>query len=300
MGKALLLIVAAVALSLGGVMLRSSTATLRESGDRTYERAEDIVAREIALTGLGEGETRVSEVYAGGEVYSGPWLLTGDYQGGAYEVRVELRDSLVVITSTGRYEDATHSVRRAYRPRARAVPSAMTYSLLIHNVGQIRGPLSVTAPAPMNANVHGNHQIQISSGTALVSGFGTATHRLTSSVLPLGSIFLPNYNPDGLVTYADGVAEVPIPRVDAAVYRPLASRVFGNNARLNGRYRMGTSAAPTVFYADGNLGTSGDVEFEGWGVVIVNGNFNVDHAIRLVGTPTDSRLLVIGARNVVM
>jgi hypothetical protein len=116
----------------------------------------------------------------------------------------------------------------------------------------------------------------------------------------LPDLFEPNYNPEGLPEYASGVAPVPFPDIDLAAYRTRATDVLRPNTNLRGRIALGTREQPALLYAEGNLGTGDQVEFDGWGILVVEGTFHIDHRIRTVGDELQSQLLVVAASNAVV
>lgn len=294
MGRFLLLIVGALALSVPVLLFQSAEPATAATEGSLWQRADRATARELALSGIADAETKLSLDFARHHAYLGPATWASRYGGGAFDIVIERQDSLVIVTSRGAFRDAEHHVRRAYRPSARAVPPFVRQALLVENHIQIAHPLHAWATPPTNANVHSNRHLMIRDLATVVTGFGTASGRLHALLgVSLPTVFTPNYNPDALVPYSDGAARVPIPTPDVAVYRPLASSVFPRRHTLSGRIPLGTRQAPVVLYADGDLGTGGPVEFDGWGVLVVNGAFQIDHALRTVGDANRSRLLVI-------
>lgn len=299
MGRFLLLLLAAVGLSAITLYFGSSAPTEAAAEVKLWERADEAVAREIALSGLSDAEARLSAAFATNHAYTEALEWSGEYQEGTYEVVVAQQDSLLIVTSRGVLGETEHHVRRAFRPLAYEVPPFVRQALLVDDNIHINNPLRVTAPPSTNANVHANRHLQIRSLTSLVMGFGTASGMLQPlHGVSLPAVFLPNYNPDHLVSYASQVAPIQIPSVDVRAYRSLASQVLPRNGILQGTVSLGTRTAPSVIYAEGVIDTGSPVVFDGWGILVVDGSLHVNHALTTVGDENRSRLLVIVSDNV--
>lgn len=294
MGRLLLLLVVVSAAGASALFFGSADPAVAGAERRTYATAAEALAREVALTGLADAEVALLGSLAATNAVDLPLVRQGAHQGGAYRAEAVWADSVVVVTSAAVHGGAERTVRRSYRPRASAPPPFLVPTLLVDNHVQVRDPLEITAPPTANADVHANGNLQLGPVAVRVNGFGSASGRVHNRTgLPAPSVFLPNVNPAGLPATAEGAPPVPVPDVEPSRYRPQADRVLPRNSRLSGQYALGTRGSPALLYAEGNLTTSGAVTFSGWGVLVVEGNFQVDHPIVLSGGAANGQVLVV-------
>lgn len=294
MGRLLLLLVVVSAAGASALFFGSADPAVAGAEQRTYATAAEALAREVALTGLADAEAVLLGSLAATSAVDLPLARQGGYNGGTYRAEAVWDDSVVVVTSAGTYGSAERTVRRSYRPRASAPPPFLVPTLLVDNHVQVRDPLEITAPPTANADVHANGNLQLGPVTVRVTGFGSASGRVQNRTgLPEASVFVPNVNSAGLPATTEGAPTVPVPAVEPPRYRPQADRVLPRNSRLSGQYALGTRSSPVLLFADGNLSTSGSVAFSGWGVLVVEGNFQVDHPLVLAGGPSDGQVLVV-------
>lgn len=269
-----------------------------ESEARLHSFSDEVQAREVALTGMSDAVARVSQAVSETGVYSGPWEVEGQYSGGRYQVEIVREDSLLVFTSKGSIGRATKHVRQSYRPRAYNVPEFARRAILVDMMIQLDSRLVVNSEAPTNADVHSNMHLQFGGNTDIsVTGFGRSSMQVQSaSLTTLLGLFAPHRNPDLLPTVLGGAPRVQLPSDDLALYRSMASRVWPGSANISGAYQMGTQSNPVVWFVNGDLSTWDDVQFDGWGIIVVTGQGRFNHHVRTVGDHNQSRLLwIIGS-----
>lgn len=292
MGKFLLLLVAGAALSLG---LTLGLSTLRQEAatdEAFYQSAHVAFARNVALSGLGDAEARISQAFAQQRAYAGPLAWTGSYDGEPYHVQVGSSEGLIAITARGEHVGAERHVHRTYSPRAREVPPFLRYALLSDHQLDLRDALTIVAPPPLEARVHANHHLRLRDPSSSIEGYASTSRMLFGPGGTLLDLLFDVDEPTGPL-YQEGVPEVPVLEMNVADYERLATEVLGRRASVSGVLQGGTEAAPAVIYAPGGLSTSGEVEVDGWVVLAVDGTFDVDHSVRTRGTPEQSQLLVV-------
>ena len=313
MGKMLLLLVAATSLVAGSVF-QSSAHDNVEVADRVLSgQARRTLAREVALSGMADGESRVlpalsqSGAYVGatsveGTLGSGSFLTTVTNAGLVYTLRA------VGTVGAGRSQER-FTVIRTYRLDVSGgtpqplPPAFMRAGVMVGTNLQTSASFTVRAEnAAVNANVHANGNIQPTSGPMFVGGFGTYGGTLgINNGQTAADIFQPSSNPTGLPAHSR-TAPVTIPAFDPALYASIATRTTNGDFRPSGTLALGTRDAPVIWYVSGNLTTQGDVTFTGYGTVITRGNMTIRHNVTSTPNPTtgESTLGLYSGNNIVV
>lgn len=292
MGKLSLLLVGAFILASATILHGGMSQGSLFATERLGEYGSQLVAREIAHTGMGDALNALSLDYGQNGSYSGALAWAGNYQGGSYEIEITITGSTITVISTGTHGNTEYIVRRVFEVSANTgTPPFMAASLTSDgNLIMDQDITIVSADPTSNASVHSNGNINIQSGTALVEGFGhyVGNVNITNGQVAT-DIFQPNSNPVSS-PITEQVDEIDVPIFVASDHLPLATWSSGGNLDLSGNQALGTEENPTIWYVDGNVTTSGNVSFSGYGVIIATGNIEIDHDVTLVGGGSESTL----------
>ncbi len=126
-----------------------------------------------------------------------------------------------------------------------------------------------------NANLYAAGKIEVKSSNNVVKGFGYYAESFSGGSSGQGA-FQPSYNPAGLaVVQRQPLLKVPYYNMEN--FERLATRKYKKDLTLSGSYQLGTKDRPEIWYVDGNVKTSGDVRFSGYGVIFAKGNVEVKH-----------------------
>ena len=294
MGKGLLIMVAAISLIGGSLLYNGTNQVSSANNDRIADYASNLIAREIAYTGMGDAILRIdSELKATGS-YTGPLNWSHTYQGGIYSVDVSMSADSLVVSSKGMQDSVEYVILREYAVNTSpggGGPAFMSAGITSDGNIEIQNTLTLQAANPgQNADLHANDNINISGGTVLIEGFG---YRVGNTTITNGqsatSVFQPNDNPGGLpVTQV--VSGVNIPAVNASGLASHATNTHSGNFSISGLMTLGTRQNPKIWFIDGNLKTTADVIFDGYGVFLVTGNVDIFHDVAMVGTSVESTL----------
>ncbi len=259
--------------------------------ERLGEHGSRLVAREIAHTGMGDALQALSLDYGQNGSYGGGMTWTGNYQGGNYEIEIAITGTTITVVSTGSLDGKEYVVRRIFEATVIAgAPSFMAASLTSDgNLIMDQDITIATADPSNNASVHANGNIEIQS-TTHVEGFGHHGGNLViTSGQAVADVFQPNSNP-GSLPVAEQVGIIDIPVFVASDHQALTTVPFGGNLDLSGSYTLGTEENPAIWYVNGNVTTSGNTTFSGYGVIIATGNFEIDHNVTVSGAPAHNTL----------
>lgn len=297
MGKHALLLTAILSAFGALTQLNLAEAHQLEAADRAGHQLE-VLAREAAQSGYAEALQAIAA-----EPVASLGTLEGRLAAGRYRTTfdVTLGDPTVIDVRVEGVAEAAGAGRARHVVEARfedldgvevpthpdtllaRVPPYMRYAVLSD------GPLGLSvlprvrgATHQVNANVHTNDDLTLalSLGTILgmqaVRGFGTYGGDLYS--VPLlsdpAAAFQPASNPDLTPTLraADPV-EVPALAIDSLARFATQTRPGG--LRLLGSMALGTRASPEIVHVTGDL-VLADVQFDGYGVFLVEGGLVVD------------------------
>lgn len=297
MGKHALLLTAILSASGALTQLNLAEAHQLASVERTGHQLE-LLAREAARSGYAEAVQAIAtEPVASlgtldGQLASGRYRTTFDVTLGAptvIDVRVE---GVAEADGAGR---ARHVIEARFEDLdgvevptdpdtlLARVPHYMRYAVLSD------GPLGFTvlprvrgASHQVNANVHTNDDLHLTLslstilGMQAVRGFGTYGGDLYS--VPLlsdpATAFQPASNPDLTPTLqSTDPVEVPALAIDSLARFATQTRAGGLN--LLGSMTLGTRESPEIVHVTGDL-VMADVQFDGYGVFLVDGGLLVD------------------------
>jgi hypothetical protein len=278
MGKLLLLIVMPVALGTSTLLLSSSRDALGSADSTLNSRSDEVVARELALSGVAEAESALLPVIARSPAYTGARTFTASISGGTYSATIATAGATHTITSTGTMNGHSVAVGRVYR--AEFVPDFMGNAVFTDNNLLLNSPLTIRAESPdLNGNVRTNHNFQINGGPTAVNGFALHAGQLNLNTgVPAPQIFTPPVNPTNApVTQA--VAPITIPALVPANYAGFANRQTLGDLTLSGNVVLGTRENPTIWYVAGALQTSANVTLSGYGVFLVRDEVRFSHHV---------------------
>ena len=272
MGKSLLLTVAAALVATMGVMSQLSSSSSKAQTDAEAD-ASKVLAREIAFTGLSTAKQKVFTDYEKFTKYHGPSQVKGDYNQGKYGVQISAKDSSVVIEAVGKYNGIEHNIVQTYEI-APGLPPFMWNAITCGIDMNINSGVHLDTMDPtLNASLFANKNFNVDN-TSYVEGFGYYGVGASVDLYSAAAIFKPNYNPEGLpvIQAADPLK---IPFLNPNKFKKKATKKYTGNLTLGGNYTLGTRKNPTIWYVEGNLSTNADVNFTGYGIILVNGKANI-------------------------
>ncbi|MDR3665756.1 MAG: hypothetical protein P4L35_02825 [Ignavibacteriaceae bacterium] len=205
-------------------------------------------------------------------------------------------DSLVKVNVLANYRGTQKTIISYFKsPQSASSPSS--YALFSGGSLNVNGGINVSSPTGVNANVFSNGNININGGgNNSIAGFLNYTGTLNANGFKLSNI-IPPVNPNGLPAYGQSAA-VPAPTFDPAYYQNLATYQYPPNATINNLtiHFSTNKATPSVYYAPGDLNLNG-VKFDGYGVICVNGNLNLNGIVANTN-PNGSSLALFVVKNV--
>ena len=280
MGRLMLFLVAGLTFGLTTVLYNVQMGT-GEAEDRVNEHAAKLLAREIALTGLADTEQQVLESYAASGSYVGPPTITGAYDDGTYAVEITTVAESITLKAIGHFRDARHTLSRSYTyngsgsfvPPFMASPITVSGNILVNDDFTVRAPNLLS-----NANIHANGNIKFEDGTALVEGFGHYKGNLEmDNGQTAEDVFQPNVNSEGDPVH-ETVDAFDIPSFKADDFEGIATHTTYESVALMGNVTLGTADNPVIWYISGNVTTQSAVTFSGYGVIVVKGDVEIEHA----------------------
>jgi hypothetical protein len=296
MGKPLLLLIAGAILTTTLVLFNNVGQGQRMAQTQLRSQQSDVLAREIAYTGMSAAEGAVFADYATAGAYTGESTSSGTYQNGDYTVDVTISGDTVQLKSVGTVGTESHTVFRTYVVNTASgseppVPEFMEAAMTTNGNFIVDSNMSLlSSDVSQNANVRANGNIEIKSGSVSIRGFGYHKgNAWSTNGQSLSTIFNPYVNPDGLPS-TQQVAQMSIPYLDVTTMSSLATWSTGSNKNISGTINLGTKASPAIWYIGGNLITTGNVTFNGYGVMLVAGNIEIYHNVTLSGATTESTL----------
>ena len=310
MGKYALLLTTILSASGAFTQLNLTEAHQGETSERRAHQL-DLLAREAALSGYAEAlylietEPLASLSSRSGTLAAGRYRTTFDVTLGApTEVHVRVEGAAEAGGDATQYviEAQFHDLDGVEVPThpdtlLARVPPYLRYAALSD------GPLRLTlmprilgATHQVNASVHTNDDLDLALslsailGLQAVRGFGTFAGDLYS--VPLLSdpedAFRPASNPDLLDTLRPSEV-VEMPKIDVDSLARFATDTRPGGLELLGSMALGTRESPEIIHVEGDL-VLADVQFDGYGVFLVDGALVVDATLRgvlneLLGRP---------------
>ena len=317
MGKSSIL--AVLALLVGATWLQLSVLESQGGEARLHaDRQFGTLARDAAHTGYAAAAHQITS-----DTLSPLLPLTGQTDDGTYSATFSETSGTpreVVVRSEGRAGGEKHIVEALFRDgsdgppatpaeRLRRVPPHLRYAVFSDQALRLSVlPRIRSGTSGINADVHTNGRLSLAlSASALlgieaVEGFGTYAGGLSAIRLLADPTraFRPTTNPDELESLRerDPVRAQPFDADAVAdAHRALGRtvRTESGGLRLLGRVPLGTAESPEVLVVDGDLALV-DVQFEGYGVVLIKGGVVVDATVTgllasLLGQP-EGRVVV--------
>lgn len=302
MGKAVLFLVASMALTSGVFMFAGLQRSVFQADGQFNEQAAQLLARQVALTAMSEARTGFLSAPSGFTTSSTTY--SGTFEGGTFETSLIPEssglESTVRIRVEGRMpygegQIASHTIETTYRLGAGGgavspstqVPEYMSYALLLNNDLEIGGRATIHASPQSNANVHTNGVLRGNGNAARVEGYGTyaggADFTGQSSDTYQPKFIVPGQSP----VYR--VDPVEIPSFDASRYRSMADEVSGT-VSLGNLQLGGSREDPKIWYVDGDLALNGGT-VTGYGLLVVKGNVTINGNVTTSG-PDNSHLTI--------
>ena len=274
MGQSLLLSIAAAAIITTGIMSQISSTTL-EAQQSTQADASKMLAREVAFTGLSAAKQLVLSEYDENDSYSGPTNISGDYNYGQYTVDITVVDTQVVFKASGQFNDMKHTIVQTFKTdKGDGIPPYFENTITCAENMNINSGITLSTLDPnVNASLFSNGNLSLDK-SSLIQGFGYFGASASFDESLAKTIFQPNQNPNSLPVIQQ-IDFLNIPFLKPATFKHLATKTTVGDVRLSGGYTLGTKDEPEIWYIDGNLSTSGDVQFYGYGVVLVSGKANI-------------------------
>ncbi len=266
MGKGIMLLVVAMLLT-GAVLLNNARRSSLESHKRQAKYEDEVIATEIARTGL---EIAISKVKKDFENWRSGFSNV-EYLGGAYTVTVTgPPEGPVVITSTGTMNQASRTLKITLTKTAFAFDAA----LIVH-------ASSISPSFTGNSFlISGFNEQPPSESSGSVRGPSTHAVKVVSSVLE--SEFKSAISPlvaDNIVGVggdADVVSD-PLQLDVPALYQEALSKVEASNVYPGGQYTgnqvFGSPEQPGVFVFQGNTVFTGNIK--GYGILVVDGDLSI-------------------------
>lgn len=288
MGKALLILVGAFVITGGSLIYGTVNDNSVKNTERIGSYASKLTAREIAQTGMQEAVLKLSQAYKNGGSYTGPTTWKGSYHGGSYTNTLNSSGSNHSITTTSIIEGEQYVIQREYNidPLA-AVPEGMRRALTSEKTMTFNQTAVVEHIARYttneNSDILSNESIIIDGGFVCVFGFGLreGTTEVNNWQTEAG-IFLPPDNPDS-APVTQSVSGIELPEVVVSNYSNVATVTKPGDTAIDGHYTLGTEDNPVIWYVDGDLTTTGEVTFSGYGIIAVDGDIQIDHKVYSTG-----------------
>ena len=280
MGKGLMIFAGSMILAASWLFYSGTGMSSRATNEQLSTYGSQLMAKEIAKSGAEDAVLRLTLAYSSAGSYSGPVTWTGNYQGGSFRNEVTITGSNITILTTGTHDSLKYNIQRSYTAVIHTNPPPfMAAGITTDGNITFDHDLNLNSNVPgENANIHANGNINIQSGTSLIQGFGFRTGNTNISNGQLETdIFQPVSNPGGAaVTHVVGAITVPSVNATSHSSKATVPPHYGN-LDLSGTITLGTEANPAIVFVDGNLTTSGDVTYSGYGVYLVTGNVDINH-----------------------
>lgn len=291
MGKLLLFLTAAAALAYGVSAVSGPGQHVAAAEGRLHDHADGVLARQVALSGLNVAAHSVRAAYAVASVaegaYGGPARMEVPHQGGAASVSIEVAADRVTVESVGRHGERAHLVRAVYAvQKTYPPPLFMRQAMLSRDNIEIDHDFTLRSPPGETGSIQTNASLQIGAGTSSINGVG---YYGRSAEVKNGQSVTDVFTSDA-ASALSWRPPVLVPTFLAETHRTKATRQFPGGTALSGNYMLGTRENPAIWYVDGDLRTTGDVTFSGYGVLVVKGKIEVSHHVQTAGAAGESAL----------
>ncbi len=310
-------------LVLGGIVLMGTQQRMHETSQGVADDEYAVLATNVAVSGAERAKQHLTRSFTGAS-------FEGNFEEGTYDVDITISGSTATIISEGTVltsdgDIAKKTVRIVVEPAPEPVPGSFASGLLVDGDLTIGGHgdilsigVSDSTALTMNANVHTNSRLQVIGSAARVAGFGSYSGSLLGG--HAGTVFQPNYNPDGNPSIASA------PRLDFPSIDPVQMGIdlgidvnistdmpdsWNESATLPARYNCeltgtlegGSSTNPRVVYCPGHLRMD-DLLIEGYAIIISKGYTEIDGLVHTdVSTYPDgetSSLAIYSGNDIIM
>ena len=184
------------------------------------------------------------------------------------------------ITSVGTFEGVSDTIKAVvhFKPEL-APPPSFRYAVASHADLTVGGAslIHTENDDPINANIHTNGNLTV-SGSGLIRGYGSYSGSCNLSEAEESKYFQPYKSVPGQ-GLADSVRGVEFPKYDLASLKAEADVILTGSQTLSGNITLGSESNPKVYYIDGDLKISGNIE--GYGCFIVTGDIDVTGTVTI-------------------
>ncbi len=320
MGKAALVTVVGF-LVMGAIYSLNANRSALATEGRVVDYQYETLAKNAAQVGHERAEKELAEqARAESFMYKS---FDGEYEGIPYDVTISWSDSVATVESKGiaadgRGNDVSYTLRSKYEAEEvsagvpeikEEAPGWFLPALAAEGNLDLGGNSDAEIYADgddadkLNANMHTNGNFT-ARGNADVRGFVTS---VGTAELKGNADVDPNYNPDDADAVQQGVDRVEIPAFDATKYLDKmggADDTFGDlKYSANGSYDYGgTREDPYIIYVKDDLDISGNVDFSGYVMFIVEDEVRINGNSDLTGTSDydggdESNIAIYGGGN---
>ncbi len=285
MGKALLLAVV-IATTMSSYYSLSSNEGLLTANERVADSQYEVLARNAALAGFSKAKQKLAESFAA-------TTFTGNVEGASYQTAVTISGDVARIVSMGSTKngDVGYSIRAQFENVLSDLPTNppqfFDFAVLAEDDLDLRGSIlseiAVTGDAAneLNSNMHTNGGLATKGNKVSVAGFGTYVTSAYESGGDHDDIFQPGYNPTGMnSTYQTSPIEIPEVDVPAMASAITVDKTTYGSTSIGGIYNLGgTRENPYVWFIDGDLNVATHTTFNGYVLLLVNGNVDLKRDI---------------------
>lgn len=300
MGKAALIAIAGF-IVVGAIHSFSTRESTSAASDRVAEFQYRVLAQNAAQVGHNRAAKLLAEQVIANDYYNKDF--SGEYEGIPYKVQVDWNSAQEEVTVNveatamdGEGNEIKYRMRSRYEKAllitgeiASKAPKFMQYAILADDRLEIKGNVDVEFTAvgdeanKLNANIHSNEELVVNGNSASVRGFGTSAESVTAK----DGVFDP-YDSEGDGT--DVTTSVEIPDFNPWAYVEKLGgpdeestgilEITGSNGDVlttnQGTITLdGTRTDPFVWYIDGELRITGNIEVPGYVLFIAEDGFTI-------------------------
>ena len=275
MGKMALLIVFA-----SSAALAVSNVSRQDSNHKAtvvlIDYEEKVLAREVATSWLNVEIARLKNDFEGHRLSH----FDAPYNGGYYDINItEAAGDTVHLVVNGYNGHAGYEISATLvtGSSTEEIPEFFSAGLNLGGNLNIWANTTFRADGLNNASIRTNGNINVDAGNSLIEGFGWyAGNVVIENGQSAEEIFAPVDNPAGNPV-TERMPSVDIPVVNPSELQGSATKTTNGKLELEGEVTLGTINNPTIWYVDGQLSTTVDVEFSGYGIFLVDSNIKFDH-----------------------
>ena len=285
MGKGIAIVVTAFIL-LGTFYQAIRSSSELESRRKIANSQYETIARNAAISGLNAARQYISDFWFANKANANATkkhLLTAKHGEASYTAKISIagpKAIVHVVATIGNASDkqTLYSVWSEFNREA-VVPEFMGEAVVTDGNLEVKYDFTLDSFDSNNANVRVNGNIEMKSGDISIRGFGYhAGNASAENGDKLTDIFDPYTNP-GWAPVTQKVKELKIPDFKAEDYASIATKSYYSDLKIGGTFPLGTRDNPAIIYVEGNLRTTSDVTFTGYGVFILTGNVEVHHNV---------------------